>query len=265
MKIEKIIFIFSLFITNNNVNAQSINDSIFNNVLLIQKEDVIKNSDDYLLDVIIDFDFKKTPIIYNDTRLSIDSIASLLFKYKSFIVITPDWEYYDKIAEEAVNMGGCIEPTTTNIFYQRTYIENEWKTDSIRISGDQPKIVFKQPKKDVKFNDNIVFYHIENFDSTCCPKDPKWNVKQQLDQFIISFERENNITIGDIYKKITGKEGEHILYFTLSNLNIKQKLLFLQEVRFWTYPDQKLEHIKFSPQIFMPKTINKVGLKLISK
>lgn len=265
MKIRKIILILSLLLTNNYANAQSINDSIFSNVLLIQKKDVVKNIDDYLIDVVINFDLKKSSVIFNDSGLSKDFITNRLFEHKSIIVIIPDWKFYEEITEEATRMGGCIEPATTNIFYQRKYIENESKTDSIRISGNQPKLVFNKSIKNVKFNDNIVFYHTESFGSTCCPKDPKWKIKQRLDEFITSFERENNIKLGDMYKKITGKEGEHILYFTLSNLNTKQKLLFLQEIRYWKYTDQKLKDIKFDPQIFTPNTIKKESLKLITE
>jgi hypothetical protein len=265
MKIRKIIFILSLILTNNYVIAQSINDTIFKNVLLIQKEDVVKNIDDYLIDVVIDFDSKKTPLIFNDSRLSKDFFTNRMFEHKSIVLITPDWKFYEEVAEEANRMGGCIEPATTNIFYQRKYSENKPKADSIRISGNQPKVVFTQSLKDLKTNDNIIFYHTESFGSSCCPRDPSWEIKGKLDEFITSFEKVNNVKLGDIYEEIRGKEGEHILYFTLSNLSTKQKLSFLEEVRYWKYIDRKLEDVEFEPQIFTPNSIKKESLKLMTE
>lgn len=265
MKIRHIIFILSLILMNNYAIAQSINDTIFKNVLLVQKDDVVKNNDDYLIDVVIDFDSKRTPIIFNDSKLSKDFFIERMFEHKPMFLIAPDWKFYDDVSEEANRMGGCIEPATTNIFYQIEYIGNKQKIDSIRISGDQPKLVFTQRKKDLKSNGNIIFYHKESFGSICCPKDPKWEIKERLDGYIASFEKTNNIKSGDVYKKVTGKEGEQILYFTLSNLRKEQKLNFLQEIRCWHFENKEKRDVVFKPQIFTPNSIKKEGLKLITE
>ncbi|WP_103867591.1 hypothetical protein [Aquimarina sp. I32.4] len=266
MKIRKSVFFLTLILTINYSIAQSINDTIFTNVVLIQKEDIVQDNNDYLIDVIMDFDFKKTPIIFNNSRLSKSFFINKLFKDKPIILITPDWKFYEKVVEEAQRMGGCIEPATTNIFYQRKYLKNISKVDSVQISGNQPKMVFNSRVKGLKTDDTIIFYYTESYGSMCCPIDPKWKVKEKLDNFITSFEATNNIKLGDAYVKITGKEGEHIVYFTLSNLSKKQKLAFLQGVRGGIYfKNADRKYIEINPQIFTPRSIQKEGLKLVPR
>jgi len=265
MNIRKTVFILSLLLTYNSIIAQSINDSIFNNVILIDKKDVVKHQEDYLIDVVIDTELKKLPIIFNNSRLSKEFIENRLFKKQSIIIITPDWEFFNQVTEEATKMGGCIEQATTNIYYQKKHLENGITTDSIRISGEQPKLVFSQSLKDSESNDTIVFYHTESFGSSCCPKDTSWDIKHKLDHYISTFEKENNTKIGAIYERVTGKEVEHMLYFTLSTLNKEQKLHFLKDIRYWRNIDQKLNTKTFKPQIFTPHEVKKEGLILVSK
>ena len=108
-------------------------------------------------------------------------------------------------------------------------------------------------------------YYTDGFGSRCCPKDPKWEMKGRLSEFIAAFEKRNHVKIGDVYKKITGKEGEHILYFTLSTLNTEQKLLFLQEVQSCYFLTKKTKDIKIASQVFIPFLVHKEGLKLQPK
>jgi len=262
---RKVLFILFLILANKYVNSQSINDTILKNVVLLQNDNIAQNNDDYLIDAIIDFEKSTNPVVFNDTKLPIRFFKYKLFKSKSFILIRPDWEYYDSVSEEGSRLGECIEPATTNIYYQISSFKNKSKIDSIRKSGNNPKLVFNPIKKHLKSDGNVIFYHTEEFGSTCCLRDQKWDIKEKLDDFITAFEKSNKVKIGGVYKKTTGKEGEHILYFTLSNLNKEQKLDFLQEVRYWTYIDRKLEDIKFEPQIFTPSFIKEEGLKLITK
>lgn len=266
MNIRKTTFILYLVIMNNFVFAQSMNDTIFKNVILIQEKDVVKNNNGYLIDVV--FNYKEMPVIFNNSKLSKHLFDNQLFKNKPYILIVPDSNYYDafnKTIDEGENC--CDMPLNINIYHQRKYNNNLLESDSLTITGNQPKLVFSKSLKDLKLNDNIIFYHTESFGSVCCPKDPKIKMKEKLTSYITSFEERNNVKLGDIYKKVTGKEGEHILYFTLSNLNKEQKLIFLQEISFWpyTYTDRLLEDIEYDSQIFIARSIKKDDLKLMSE
>ncbi len=267
MKLRKIIFILSLILANNYSTAQSINDTIIRNVMLIQEKDIVKNIDDYLIDVIIDFDTQKPSIVFNNSKLPTQFFSNQLFKNKPYILIKPDDEYYNALSNGTdTELNDCDLPLNINIYHQRTYFKNKPKIDSIkRFDNHQPKLIFNSSIDKLKTKDNIVLYYTFGFGSTCCPRDPNWDIKEKLDEFISGFENFNNVKIGDVYKKITGKEGEHKLYFTLSNLNKKQKLKFLQKIRYWTYIDRHIEDIKFEPQIFTPSFVKKEGLKLITE
>lgn len=246
--------------------AQNISDSIFKNVTLIENRNVLKSDNDYLIDVVMKYDVNDIPVIFNDSReLSKQFFFNELCRSKPMLLMTPDWAFYDAVAEEADSMGGCIEPAPAFIYYQKKYYKNKLQVDSIKITENYPKLFFNLSVKELKAKEDIVFYHTESFGSTCCPKDPKWEMKDKLDGFITYFEQKNSTKLGDVYKKITGKEGEHILYFTLSNLNTKQKLNFLQEIRHIYVEKKNRKSIEISPQIFMPSSIQKEGLEFVTE
>lgn len=259
MKIKITVFLLISFVAMSPSYAQSIHDSIIKNVTLIDKEDVVQDNGDYLIDVVLQYSLNEIPVILNDSRqLPTELFLNRLFKSKPVLLITPNWQFYDTVAEEATRMEGCIEPAPSFIYYQR--LKNNLKTDSIKVADNYPKLVFNSSIKELKTNDHIVFYHTESLGSSCCPRDPKWDEKEKLNNFISSFETKNNVKIGAVYKKITGKEGEQILYFTLSNLNLKQKLDFLQEVRSNYLKRKKTKQSKPTTQIYMPSTIRKEDL-----
>lgn len=253
-----------MMLTANYTVAQNINDTIIKNVVRIDEKDIVQHNNDILIDVVIDSQTKKNPIIFNNTKYSKDFFANNIFKQKTIMIITPDWKYYDEIAKEADEFDGCIEPATTNILYQRKISGNTVKTDSIRISGKQPKLIFKPITTQSNITNAIVYYHTETYSSSCCPRDPKWEVKEKLDEFISSFEVSHKVKLGEIYKRITGKEGEHILYFTLSSLTTVQKLRFLQQIRSVYRKSTSKKDKETTSQIFIPKSIRKNGLQLIT-
>jgi len=265
MKIRKIIFVLTLLLTYGCMDAQSINDSIFNNVVEITANNAIGNETNYLFNKSIPKSIE-TPIIFVQKEVPINILSTIYPQFSKLIVITPNWIYYNKTSNQDLPEGIiCEEPIASSIIYEFNRGNSKISKDSLVIMGGFPKMKFKQVQK---LNSNLIeVYHTESFGSTCCPKDPKWKIKKRLDKFISSFESKNNIKLGHIYKKIVGKEGEHILHFTLTNLNKEQKLLFLQEIRYWTYSDsdRKLEDIKFDPHIFTPSQIKKEGLKQITK
>ena len=263
MKISKIIFILSLFLTINYTNAQSINDSIFNNVIEITDNNTGNNGTDYLFNISIPKSIE-IPIIFVQKEVPPSILPIIYPEFSKLIVITPNWTYYAKNSNQVLPEGViCAEPMASSIVYEFNRENGKVLKDSLVIMGDFPNMKFKEPKKQ-KDNEIEVFYE-ENFGSACCPKDPKWKIKDKLGDFITAFEKSNKVKIGDVYKKMIGEEGEHNLYFTLSNLNSKQKLEFLQEVRYWIYIDRHLEDIRFKSQIFTPSFIKKEGLKLITE
>lgn len=242
--------------------TQKINDTSFVNVILLEKENVAKQGEDYLLDVVYDFNGKKTPVVVNDTQLSKSFFFNRLFKEKPFILITPHQAYYKSIEAEATRENLHIEPTSTSIFYQRRYVKNVLKTDSIIVSGDHPTFDFLPKIKDFNTNQLIVAYYTVSLCSTCPSKNQKCNVKERLYHYITNFETKNSLNVGDTYIRKTEKEGKKEIFFTLSGLTLAQKLSFLKEIRYWNLPNEKQKNINYKPQIFTPFTAPKYGLEL---
>jgi hypothetical protein len=79
------------------------------------------------------------------------------------------------------------------------------------------------------FKDSVLIYYEESYGSVCCPRDPKWNLKNSLKKFIMNFEKSHNVKIGKVYVESYGDEGEHVCYFTLSSLTGKQKVEFISK------------------------------------
>lgn len=245
-----------IFLLFQSFYAQTIKDSIFTNVIRIDSNDIIQQGDNYLINTILEPEDKQSLIIFNSTRLSKALFFDYALKNKAFILIMPDWESYDRIAAIATKEKGCFEPATTNWFYQRTYKNGKAKMDSIRYSGEQPEFTFSSSHNSNK--NTIVSYLIETFGSSCCEKDPKWDLKNKMDMFIKNYEKRIGKSLGKTYKKITGKEGEHILYYTLSNLNNEQKLNFTLE-----YYNEFYSKNCVSKYVLSPCRINKNGLELV--
>lgn len=77
--------------------------------------------------------------------------------------------------------------------------------------------------------DSILIYYSEIYGSSCCPRDPKWDLKTSLKNFTDNFEKSHNTKVGKVYEKSYGDEGEHECYYTLSGLTGKQKVEFISK------------------------------------
>lgn len=119
MKKALLIVISLLFIDQ--LQAQNIRDTVFNNVILIKSTDVSTNGFHFLVDIPIKPQ-KEPIIIFNDDfRIPAKlffSRSSFLSEQNEFILITPDWEYYNNIEEtERKNPGLKLHPYRQNKVY----------------------------------------------------------------------------------------------------------------------------------------------------
>ena len=79
--------------------------------------------------------------------------------------------------------------------------------------------------------DSVLIYYEEDYGSSCCPRDPKYD-RISINDFINEFEKRNHVKIGKAFIATRGgDEGEHSLYFTLSGLTAVQKLNFIEQRR----------------------------------
>lgn len=229
-------------------------DTAYREVIMIENEHVAHQGDNYLIDIPLKEDQDTLHVFFLSARVPVDLFKNSTSFYpsvKEFILIVPDWEFYQRVAEDATKNGIVLEPATTNVYYHIKRNEDQISVDSMRISGNgHPQLDFKTP--DIP-KDHFVSYRSEQYGSVCCPKDPRWEIANEDGPFIKSFETRNNVRIKGIYRENNGKEGEHITYYTLTGLSPEQRLKFILEKRSQWIVNKTTKEIEFAPQLFTPQ------------
>ncbi|XZF14613.1 hypothetical protein ACTHGU_00600 [Chitinophagaceae bacterium MMS25-I14] len=243
--------------------AQVLKNTVFNNVIRIDRNDVARKGENYLVDIPMPQDGASV-ICFNDARVSNALLCTSLTSY-SFLtditVISPDWAYYDAAAAHALQTGIiCAEPVTTGkLFHVKKDDKGGIKTDSFIIKGTQPVLHFRNPG--TMPADMIKVYYSEGYGSVCCPRDPRWDNISALMPFVADFEKRHHVKIRGTYTQVYGKEGEHNIFLTLEGLSLQQKLEFILERSRAVIPNKELKPIVLAPRIFFPYYVSKKGLK----
>nr|WP_295869447.1 hypothetical protein [uncultured Chitinophaga sp.] len=224
----------------------------YDHVIMIENKHVAQAGDNWLVDIPLVESPDSHYVFFMEARLPAALFTRSGAFYpaiKEFTLIVPDWQFYDEIAEQASRNGMCIEPATTNIYYHIRRIDTTVKVDSVRISGEQPVVTSHQPKVPAG---NLVVYRSESYGSSCCPRDPRWDLVKEDVGAIKGFEQQHKVSITGTYRQNQGKEGEHTDYYTLPHLTPKQRLDFILMKRSQWIVNKETKKITFSPQIFTP-------------
>src|SRR5690554_146478 len=111
---KKILTLTILLFCLNNLFAQTIRDSVFNNVVLIKNTNVSTNGFHFLIDIPIKPQKDPIVIFNDDFRIPAKlffSRSSFLWEQNELILIMPDWQYYNNIEEtERKNPGLKLHP-----------------------------------------------------------------------------------------------------------------------------------------------------------
>lgn len=123
-----------------------------------------------------------------------------------------------------------LQPTTLRKNITEYIVTEDNKKDTLDDIDNRFKL-YKQLQKQNKKDSILIYYSEFGGGSPCCYPDSVYQKrkKNDLDNFINSFEKKHRVTIGKIYGVQVGDEGEGIEYLTLSGLNKMQKLKFLSE------------------------------------
>ncbi|WP_078798424.1 hypothetical protein [Elizabethkingia miricola] len=240
----------------------------YKHVIMIEDEHMVKLGENYLVDIPIQEKPDSVYAFFLNADIPIERLKKPSNFYPSineFILIVPDWKYYKIIAEEASKQGILIEPLVTNNYYHITRNGGEIKTDSTHISGNgHPHISYTEPEIPKGM---LQVYYTDSYGSVCCPRDPKWDNKQDDASFIKEFEKNKKLKITDTYRQNNGKEGEHAIYYTLSGLTSLQRLSFILEKKSQGITNKEKKDIVFAPQIFTPHfvKIEKEGFRKMIK
>ncbi|HFK5510985.1 TPA: hypothetical protein ACGZ9U_001903 [Elizabethkingia anophelis] len=240
----------------------------YRHVIMIEDEHMLKLGENYLIDIPVVEKPDSTYVFFVNADIPVERLKKPSNFYPSineFILIVPDRKYYQIIAEESTKQGIQIEPLITNNYYHIIRNGGEIKTDSTHISGNgHPNISYAEPEVP---KDMLKVYYADSYGSVCCPRDPKWDRKQNDTSFIKEYERNNKVKIKDTYKQNNGKEGEHAIYYTLLGLTSLQRLGFMLEKRSEEIANKEKKDLVFAPQIFTPHLvkIEKEGFRKMIK
>lgn len=242
--------------------SQTLYDTIFKNVIKIDKENTAQIGNSYLIDIPIQQN-RNFLILLNNYQ-----IPNKLFfgnytfsnNLKEFILISPDYEYYREVAEFASSMGGCAEPVPSNKFYHFKRERNNIIIDSVTIRGNQQPLIIFESQQKINNNDSILSYFTEYIRLDSSQHHPS---KENHDKFVRKFEQNNHLKIEKIFSEKIN-ENEFIYYYNFGNLDLKSKLKFILERRHDLIPNKKVFKMLPPMEILYPtyiSTKDKVEIK----
>lgn len=259
---KKTLTLTILFFCLNNLFGQTIQDSVFNNVILINNTDVSTNGFHFLIDIPIKAKKEPIVIVNNDFRIpakSFFSRNSFLYGQNELILITTDWVFEKEIREREKREGIHIKAHQNKIYHIKRS-GTGYEIDSLSIVMHDPrkpiKINFKNPELKEK---EIKCFFQECYGSTCCPEDPSWKFEKERNKMRNNFNEKYNVNVyKNVYRQIKGKEGEHCDYYTLSDLTNEQKIEFLFPPKTYTKTDDVMQGFFV---IILPSVINTENMK----
>lgn len=260
--IMKNLLVLIVFMLLQNIHSQTMNDTIFKDVILINGESVITNGFDFLIDIPIKVQDDPIIIFNNDERISSKLFfdrESFLYQQDEIILITPDWEYHKNIIEAQKESGIHVEPLAQNKFY---HIDRKsGKIDSITAILNHPKSIKIDFKKEKTKETKMLVFYQECFGSSCCPRDFRRDLLANgtikgLSRHIETFEKDNKVKVVGLKKQILGKEGEHCKYLTIENLQHEQKVIVLNLLKYISTLEHPKDGAQF-PKVFVPHVINR--------
>jgi len=227
--------------------AQNVSDSVFTNVVKIEDKNITKYGDKMPIDVSIPTDIE-VPIIFFDISIKNKIPRNLLlelyfYEYNVIMFIAPNWE--SSIGENNIK-------TFTIYKLDRGRGENrrlngQWLgplLDSLNLQKNFLELHFA----DMKLKDEEVdIYYQVGYGSRCCPRDKNWDNYESNQEFLKKYIDK----IGDGYRIVLGREGEHITYYTLAG-TAQEKLKFLAD-----------SFSETPPRIYTPFRQNITGAKKI--
>ncbi len=255
---KKISFIIILnIILISQVFSQSLNDTLFKNVIKIDDENISKIGKSFLINIPLK-EKNKFLIIFNNSQ-----IPNNLFFSKNnfapnlteFILIFPNFEYYKRIGNYSSKYSKikCAEPLTSEKLYHIKRNYNNFKIDSLTITGNKQKsIILKNPEN--KFKDSILSFLSEKTILNSLQDDKSYKTESNRIEFIKKFEKNNKLKIGKIYLENIDN-NENVFYYCLNSLNSKNKLKFILQRKYDLIPNKHLKKISPPKEIYFPELI----------
>jgi len=204
----------------NQAVSTNIPDTTYKNVLEITDNDVVTDGKNFLFTRMISGKMD-IPVVFVSTRVPLDLLTGIYPEFRRLTVITPNWKYYDEVSRDSP----VGEPIASSIVYQLNRENEAVIKDSLVIMGGFPKMEFAgKPVREKKL---MKVYYREGYGSSCCPRDPKWDLKPGIKEFTMDFQTKNKVKITGTYSEFAGKEGEVNYYYKFKGLSDQLKLKFI--------------------------------------
>lgn len=249
MKKALLIVISLLFIDQ--LQAQNIRDTVFNDVISIPYQYVTTDGTDFLIDMPIQEQKEPIVIFYNDRRIPVQLFfdrKSFLSKQNEIILITPNWEYHDEIIETQKREGIHIKAYVGNKIYHIKRNNAAPKVDSLATTMDfstgKESIIINFKKAEIVEKRKYYYAGALSAADDNMQHREKRNVLDSLN------------THFDIYAGSYYSLG--YMYYTLFALPLEKKLPAIKAIA-ETFRFKDNDHLKdfdHSPKIYLPHAIN---------
>jgi len=245
----KAFLLLSFILIFTSSHAQSFKDSIFENVVVIDDDNITHMGMNFLIDISIPTTIE-TPVLFISSQIPIDLLAKIYPEFPRIIVIIPNTTSSPCVVSKNEI---AQKPIKSTIIYEFIRSHKSVEKDSVILKKDFPKMKFAL-KTETQSDEFESFYN-ERFGSICCPRDTQWDNTPTRDEFVSSFEKVNNVEITETYKKSIGKEGEVIYYYTLNGISKELKLNFILDRNYNRIINRHFKDIIFIPQVFTPTRV----------
>jgi len=243
----------------NMFHSEIIRDSVFTDVIEITDRDLVTNGRDYLFTKSIPKE-TKIPVVFISAAVPINLLSTIYPEFKSIIVITPNWTYYNEALQSQPG-GVCAEPSASSVIYEFKRENGKVMKDSIVNLSGFPEMKYGKNHQ-LKTKERLIYFS-EIYGSVCCPKDPQWDNSQTREEFVKRFESDNQIKIGGTYINPQGDEGEAEFYYSLVQLSNNLRLKFIKERTYSRILNKETKKIKNLPGIYTPFILHIDNMKLI--
>lgn len=244
---NQLFILISFILLSGTSFGQSIRDSVFNDVIPIHHQYVTTDGNDFLIDMPIPAQKEPIVIFNNDRRISVELFfdsKSFLSEQNEIILITSDWEYYDRIDEKHRNNPDLhISPYWKNKFYHIKRENESYTVDSIsRALEIQP---FKFNYKKVELVGTKKYYYVD------CIRAYDEKHSREIWNALDSLNTRFSIYTGFYY-------ASGCMSYTLSALPLEKKLPAIKAIAeaFRFKDNDHLKDFDQSPKIYLPATID---------
>ncbi|GEM_PF-1121041 len=245
---QKIFILIAFLLLSAAASGQSIRDSVFNEVIPVNWQNVSTDGKDFLIDIPIQAQKEPIIIFNNDRRIPVELFfdrRSFLNEQDEIVLITSDWEYYDRIRASEERIPGLhLAPYRQNKFYHIKRMDTHYVVDSISRAMEVQTFTIIYKKAQLLERRKYYYAGALSLTNDNIQRCEKWNALDSLNKHF------------EIYPGSYYSLG--FMYYTLPALPLEKKLPAIKAIaaalRF--KDNAHLKDFDQAPKIYLPHTIH---------